>query len=396
MKTYDFLILGAGIFGVTTALELKQRGYSVGLLNPDHIPHPLAASTDISKVVRMEYGTDMEYMEMLEPCLEKWRAWNDLLGETLYHETGFILATTHDLEEDVDSFEGASYRNLLKKGYQPQRFDAKELAKRFPAFETGYYTDGFYHALGGFAESGRVVHALANYAQQLGVELYLGQTAEKLIQQKGRVVAVETREGNTFSAGHVVVCTGNFTPYLLPELKPYMRVTGHPVFHIKPNRPELFTSPNLAVFTADISKTGWYGFPLHPKEKVVKVALHSEGLELDPAIDERVVSVEEHGRLQAFLNQSLPALANDPVVFTRRCCYTDTLDGHFWIDRHPEIEGLSIGSGGSGHGLKMGPILGELIADAAEGKNHKWGARHRWRHLSKDTPQVEEARHKST
>ena len=133
---------------------------------------------------------------------------------------------------------------------------------------------------------------------------------------------------------------------------------------------------------------------MHPKEKVIKIAVHGQGLELHPEFDERVVTKKEHLRLREFLNQSLPALANDPVVYTRRCCYTDTLDGHFWIDRHPEIDGLSIGSGGSGHGLKMAPILGGMIADAAEGKNHKWSARHRWRHLEKETKQVEEARHK--
>ena len=72
--------------------------------------------------------------------------------------------------------------------------------------------------------------------------------------------------------------------------------------------------------------------------------------------------------------------------------YTDTLDGHFWIDRHPEIKGLTVGSGGSGHGFKMGPVVGEMIATVAEGGQHKWSDRYQWRELSKDTIQREEAR----
>ena len=64
MKNYDFLVLGAGIFGIATAIELRKRNYSVAVLNPGKIPHPLAESTDISKIVRMEYGTDLEYMEI--------------------------------------------------------------------------------------------------------------------------------------------------------------------------------------------------------------------------------------------------------------------------------------------------------------------------------------------
>ncbi len=85
MNTPDFLVVGAGIFGVTTALELHARGHRVMLVDPGPIPHPLAASTDISKVVRMEYGTDAQYMAMVEASLPLWRQWNDDFGEVLYH-----------------------------------------------------------------------------------------------------------------------------------------------------------------------------------------------------------------------------------------------------------------------------------------------------------------------
>ncbi len=394
MGKYDFMIVGAGIFGITTAIELRKKKYSVGVLNPGQIPHPLAASTDISKIVRMEYGADVEYMEMVEECFPVWREWNDLFGETLYHEVGYLLLSRQSLDAETGTYEAASYQNLLRKGYRPERLSPAQLVRRFPAINPETYTDAMYHSTGGFAESGRVVETLTRYARQLGVEVHEGQTAEKLIAANGRMEAVETREGSRFNAGHVVVCAGNHTPYLVPELKPYMKVTGHPVFHLKPSRPELFTPPDFAVFAADISNTGWYGFSLHPKEKVVKIANHGEGVELHPDHDERVVYPSDEARLRQFLEQTFPALANDPVVYTRRCCYTDTLDGHFWIDNHPEIRGLTIGSGGSGHGFKMGPVIGEMIATVAEGGAHKWSARYRWRKLDETTVQREEARFK--
>ena len=61
----EFIIVGAGIFGVTTAIELRERGYTVSLVDPGPLPHPLAASTDISKVIRMEYGADEQYMKTI-------------------------------------------------------------------------------------------------------------------------------------------------------------------------------------------------------------------------------------------------------------------------------------------------------------------------------------------
>ena len=393
MKKYDFLILGAGIFGITTAIELRKRNYSVGVLNPGKIPHPLAESTDISKIIRMEYGTDIEYMTMVEECLPVWREWNDFFNDSLFHEVGFLLLSRSLLEKDSSGFESASYFNLLKKGYQPERLDIEQRKKLFPSINHDQYTDAFYHKIGGYAESGRVIETLTKYAVQLGINIHEEQTAGEIKINNNKAEGVITKEGNTFNAGHVIVCAGNLSPFLVPGLKSYIKITGHPVFHLKPSQPDFFSYPHLSVIAADISNTGWYGFPFHPKEKVVKIANHGKGIKInDPEKDEMVVYENDIIQLKKFLKESLPALANDPIVYTRRCCYTDTFDGHFWIDNHPEIKNLTIGTGGSGHGFKMGPIIGGMIATVAEGKSHKWSARYRWRHISEKTINNEEAR----
>ena len=388
----EFLIIGAGIFGIATAVELRKRGYSVTVLNPDQIPHPLAATTDISKIVRMEYGSDVEYMDMTIESMELWREWNDLFNEKIYHEIGFLLLSSESMDHESQKFEKASFENLIKKGFQPERLSTEKMAVQFPAFNNKKYKDGFFNKIAGYAESGRAVELLVKYAKEFGVKIMEGQTAEKIIIKKNKAEGVKTKEGELFNAENIIVCAGNFTPYLIPEIKPFFKITGHPVFHLKPKNPELFTPPNFAVFTADVSNTGWYGFPFHPKEKVVKIALHSEGLDLHPERDERIVYKSDEEHLRNFLKASIPALADAPIVYTRRCCYTDTLDGHFWIDRHPEINNLMVGSGGSGHGFKMGPIIGQMMADVAEGKSHKWSNRYKWRELGMETVLQEEAR----
>ena len=394
MKNYDFLILGAGIFGLSTALALQKKGYTVGILNAGPIPDPLAASTDISKIIRMEYGSDIEYMKMAATSMETWREWNTLFQETLYHEVGFLLLAKHDLESEKQTFERLSYQNLRNQNYAPERISSTLLQNRFPHFNAAYYTDGFFHKVAGFAESGRTLEVLADYAKSLKIDLFLEEGSLCFNKEKSRIIGVKTQKGQLISAGHTIVCAGNFTPYLLPELKPFMRITGHPVFHLLPKNPEQFHANNFPVFAADISNSGWYGFPLHPREKVLKIASHTEGLELHPELDERVVGEEDIAALRAFLKQSIPNLWDAPIVYTRRCCYTDTLDGHFWIDRHPEVEGLTVGSGGSGHGFKMGPEVGEMIAQVAEGGTHEWSDRYQWRNLTASTVQKEEARSK--
>ena len=387
----DFLVVGGGIFGLTAAIALKRRGLGVQLINPDTIPHPLAASTDISKVVRMEYGTDLLYMHMANQAIEGWHVWNEQFGEVLYHETGFILAAKENIESGRQPFEEACFHNLLAHGFYPERL-ISDVATRFPVFASGVYPDGFYHPRAGFAKASRTLDALLQRAVSMGVDVRQGQTAREILVEKNQIFGVSTREGERFTAGHVIVAAGNSTPYLLPELLPYFRVTGHPVFHIKPAEPEKYAYPNFAVFAADIANTGWYGFPLHPEEGVVKIGHHGPGIPVHPEKNKRIVPQHQFELLTSFLNHSLPGLAKDPIVYSRLCCYTDTLDGHFWIDNHPEIKGLTVASGGSGHGFKMGPVIGAYIADVSEGRHVAHQDRFGWRQLEANVTGEEEAR----
>ncbi len=386
----DFLIVGAGIFGVTTALELRRRGYSVTLIDPGPLPYPLAASTDVSKVVRMEYGSDRQYMRMVIRAIEGFHRWNEQFGEKLYHETGVLMVAKGTISDS--EYLDNSLRMLLEEGQTPERLSGDDIARRFPAWRSaGAYVEGFYHARGGYAESERVVRRLVEQAARAGVAVRAGQTADEFLSRGNRVSGMRTREGETFLADHTVVAAGSWTPWLMPELQQVMRATGHPIFHLKPTDPTLFTAPNFVVFTADTSRTGWYGFPLL-REGIVKVAHHGIGLPLHPEHDERIIYEEDFAHLRSFLRATFPALLDAEIVYTRRCLYNDTLDEHLWIDRHPEKEGLSVATGGSGHGFKFGPVLGELIADVVEDRPNDWSQKFRWRLLPPETQGQEASR----
>ncbi len=393
MKSYDVLIVGGGVFGMTSAVELAKRKYKIGLINPDSIPHHLAASTDVNKAVRMEYGSDKEYFRMAEICIDRWKEWNDFFGEKLYHEVGFLMLCKGNMEDGKHRYEKQSYENLLASGYVTDRLTTKELKKRFPAVNANVYQDAFFNPKGGYVESGLVITKLAEYARSLGVEIHERQTAESIEVENERLKAVKTKEGITFHCGHALIAAGANTPYLLPELQPYIKTTGHPLFWLKPENSKYFSPPYLSFFAADISNSGWYGFPFVPKYGIVKIGKHSNGLLMHPDKDDRQIKDEEVVDMRSFLKESFPELASAPLVFTRRCLYTDTLDGHFWIDQHPNIKGLSVSTGGSGHGMKMAPILGEMTADRIEGKIHQFSQRYRWRHLGVETSQTEEARY---
>ena len=362
MKT---VVVGAGINGVVAAIELRKRGHDVVLVDPGPLPHPLAASTDISKVVRAAYGPDKEYTELAERSREIWQEWNIEFGVELYHEVAFLCMRQRPME--AGDFEYESLRLLERRGHRIERVNSDYLRRHFPAWSADRYRDGFLDFEAGYAESGRAVAVLIKRAKSIGVALREHAKFSGLDETSDRVKGIALESGEKVPADAVVMTVGAWTPYVLPFTGDFFRASGQPVFHLKPAQPELFTPERFPIFGADISATGFYGFPLN-RDGVVKIANHGLGREMSPDSPEGVVTKEEENRMREFLADSFPLLADAAVVFTRVCFYCDTKDGDFWIAPDPERAGLTIAAGDCGHGFKFAPVLGGIIADAVEGK----------------------------
>ncbi len=370
-------ILGGGCFGLTAALELRRRGWRVTLVDQGALPYPDAASTDISKVVRMDYGTDAQHTEMGELSLAGWRAWNRAWGEELYHEDGFLVMTEAGMA--AGGFEQDSFRFLTERGHALRQVDAALLRAAHPEWNAGKFVDGYLNPHGGWVESGRVIGKLAVEARQAGVEIVEHARAARPVFEGGRCVGIEDAQGNEWRADLVLVAAGAWTAELLPWLQPVMRATAQTVFHFKPDNAGRYRAPAFPVWGADIALTGWYGFPANA-EGVVKVANHGAGRPVC-ATDERVMPAGEEERYRAFLRQTFPRLAEAPLAGSRVCLYCDTFDGAFWIDHDPQHPGLVVAAGDSGHAFKFTPVLGGLIADVVEDFPHPWRVRYRWREV---------------
>lgn len=377
VNTRRVIVAGAGVYGLSAAIELRRRGYGVTLLDPGPLPHPLAASTDVSKLVRMDYGPDQDYLVAMEEALARWRRWNVEWPEPLFHETGVVFLTSTPMAPG--GYEYESWQMALSHGHRPERLDSQAIRHRFPAWNADRYVDGYFNPEGGYAESGRVVAWLVDRAQAEGVDLHRGQTFEQLLENGSRVGGVLTREGSRFEGEFVVLALGSWTPHALPWMAGMFRSTGMPVFHLRPAEPKLFAAERFPGFCADVTDTGYYGFPLHPTAGVVKIANHGDGREMAPDAPERTVTEAETLQLREFLAGTFPALNKAEIVYTRVCLYCDTWDGHFWIARDPEREGLVLATGDSGHGFKFAPLLGEWIADALEARPNPILPKFRWR-----------------
>jgi len=376
MKMQKTVVVGAGINGVVAAIELRKRGHDVVLIDPGPVPHPLAASTDISKAVRAAYGADEDYTALAERSREIWRQWNEEFGVELYHEIGFLFLRQRSMQPG--DFEYESFKLLERRGHRIERISSKQLCERYPAWNAQRYPDGFLDLEAGYAESGRVVATLVSRAKSLGVELRENAKFQELDETGSHVKGILLQNGEKITAAAIVMAVGAWTPYALPFTRKFFRASGQPVFHLKPDKPELFTPERFPIFGADISTTGYYGFPLN-RDGVVKIANHGSGREMSPDSPGRAVTKDEENKMRKFLSGSFPALSDAPIVFTRICLYCDTHDGNFWIAPDPERPELIIAAGDCGHGFKFAPVLGEVIADAVEGKSNPLLEKFRWR-----------------
>jgi len=360
------LIVGGGEFGLTAALALRQRDWRVTILEAAKVPRPTAASTDISKVVRVDYGADAFNTRLGELALEGWRRWNHDWQQTLYHADGFLVLTHQPLVEG--SFEGDSFRYLTARGHQLEQLDVAAISSRFPAWAAAGFQAGYLNPTGGWAASGQTMAILAAKAKAAGVVIREQTTFDCFLEKDSRVVGVIDSQGNKHRADLVMISAGAWTPTLLPHLGKVMSAIAQPVFHFQVPDAAAFQAPRFPVWAADIARTGWYGFPALD-DGTLKIANHGPGRRIHPD-GPRDVTAEETCRARTFLRESLPQLADAPLISNRLCLYCDTFDSHFWIDHDTQRPGLVVAAGDSGHAFKFAPVMGDLIADVVEEKEN--------------------------
>ena len=310
----------------------------------------------------MDYGADVFYHELAEKALEGWDRWNRDWPRPLYHETGFLVLAPEPMAPD--GFEHDSHQLLVERGFEPVRLAECAASLGQGPWNLEGYPDGYLSTRAGWVESGEVISQLFEMAKGAGVAFVDG-TVRGLSGHGSRVTGVVLDSGNRLGADVVVLAAGAWTPELVPELRNLLVSTAQPVLYFRPEQPERFRGEHFPAWAADTSGSGWYGFPALD-DGAVKVGHHGKGLMMDP--DARLPVGRKHeARTREFLSGFLPELATAAVVERRTCMYCDSADGDFLIAFDPAREGLVVATGGSGHGFKFAPLLGELVADAVGG-----------------------------
>lgn len=218
MVSGDYLIVGAGCFGASTALALKKAEPEANVILVDRAaPSPSAAAHDLNKIIRAEYEDTM-YMRLAIEAQEQWCT--DPLLKSYYHETGILFAGIEGPGRTVIN----AYETILGSGNSPAiLLDTEETKARFDVFRGCDWSDVTkctWNPHAGWGDAANALQAVIQAAIELGVKFIEGTVAKVNFDSSGRTSGISTLEGLDISAGKVLLCTGAQTPWLLVESAP--------------------------------------------------------------------------------------------------------------------------------------------------------------------------------
>lgn len=354
IKTWDVAVIGAGVFGAWTAHHLLEAGKSVVLLDAYGAASSRASSGGESRIIRMGYGPDEIYTRWVLRSLPLWQDFFRRVGRPLFHRAGVLW-----IARGEDRYMSETLATLEKLKAPFEKLSRADLEKRFGQINFQPNDRGVFEPESGVLMARQAVQAVVEDAVRKGAA-YQRDTVAKPA-GRGRLASATTKSGDVIRAGSFVFACGPWLPKLFPEvLEGRIRPTRQEVFFFgTPAGDRRFTSPDFPAWIDFADEI--YGIP-DLENRGFKIALDRHGPAFDPDIGDRVPTAENLKEVREFLGRRFPALRDSPVLEARVCQYENTSNGDFLIDRHPDFENVWLVGGGSGHGFKHGPALGEYVA----------------------------------
>lgn len=361
---YDVIVIGVGGMGSATVYHLARRGVKVLGLEQFDIPHDRGSSHGITRIIRLAYAEHPNYVPLLRRAYELWREIEYEVDERLLFITGGIDAGAPTSEAVTGALRSCQVHNIPH-----ELMDASSLKRRFPGYRLPDDMVAVYQPDGGFVLSERSIVAHVTAAQALGATV---RGRERVLEWTvdGEGVEVRTDRG-AYRAGKLVVTAGPWTAKMVPALASLLAPERQVLIWTQPLRPEHFRLGAFPVFNLQAPEGRFYGLPIYgiPGFKLGKY--HHRHEKADPDYMDREGHPEDEEVLREAIVRYFPE-ANGPTLTLKTCLFTNTREGHFLIDAHPEFPQVCIAAGFSGHGFKFASVVGEIMAELALEGSTRW------------------------
>jgi sarcosine oxidase len=356
------VVIGAGAFGGWTALQLVRRGARVTLVDAWGPGHSRASSGGETRVIRATYGTRTIYTKMALRAFELWQAHDQKFGRHLLHKTGAMWLFGKD-----NAF-GKASADALRAANQPfEELGPAEARKRYPQIAFDGIASVLVEPNAGFLLARRACEHVVECVAAEGGQYRQAAVTSPVRVSGAKLTSLALADQSSLSADAFVFACGPWLGSLFPD------VVGK---NVTPTRQEVFyfgTPPGDTRFEessfpvwVDFGERLVYGLPSNAN-RGFKVADDTSGPAFDPTLGSREATAAGLKAMRTFLAMRFPALAKAPHIGSEVCQYEASPDSHYIIDTHPAAPNVWIVGGGSGHGFKMGPAMGELVASAVLG-----------------------------
>lgn len=337
-------VIGAGAFGGWIALQLRRKGAEVVLVDAYGPGNSRSSSGGETRVIRAVYGPDRIYVELVKRAYELWEELQAATGEQLYVETGTLWFNRGDA-----AYVEASAPILRELGFPIDELTMGEARQRYPQVDFSGVRSVWLEHRAGALSARRACVAVRDAFEKAGGTY--------------RTQHVDPRAMDIEADAYVYACgpwLGNLFPEVLGE---WIKPTRQEVYFFgTPPGSERYLPKNMPIWL-DFGERIFYGIP-DTHGRGLKIADDTRGEPLDPTTAERTPGIEGIARARRLLAERFPELANAPLLEARVCQYENSPDGHLLLDRHPEAKNIWFAGGGSGHGFKIAPAVGELMARA--------------------------------
>ena len=353
----DVVVIGAGAFGGWSALYLRRAGTRVTLIDAWAPGNSRSSSGGETRVIRGTYGVDHLYTDLAARALQLWRSNERQWKRQFLHRIGVLWMAAGD-----DTYERASLGALRAAKIQYERLSPRQLAKRWPQINFKEVDWAVFEPESGFLLARAACQAVAEeFVREGGTFRQAAVLPEGL--ESGHCKELALSDGSRLRADAYVFACGPWMGQLFPHtIGAKIEATKQDVFFFGPPPGESHYDDRHLPVWADHRNRFMYGIPGN-QARGFKIADDTRGPAFDPTHGERVIDPERLRIARDYMGFRFPGMKDAPLVETRICQYEQTADSHFIVDRHPRHERIWLLGGGSGHGFKHGPALGELVAE---------------------------------
>lgn len=359
---FDVIVVGAGIEGSATAYHLAKQGHSTLLLEQFHLPHNRGSSHGQSRITRKAYGRQEHYTIMMKEAFKLWEQLERESSTQLFRQTGMLT-----MNKEGNEFVDGTIKSLKNHNMTMDIMNSTEAKSRFPMIS---FPDDFTFVLdhsGGILRADKALKAFQDQFKRFGGEIRDGEQMVNIL--PGEIITVQTSNGS-YRCKSVVLTVGPWAKKFLPTLGVHLplRPMRIKVCYWKEKTKGDYAADKFPVFfqIPAIDCYDVYGLPSDEYPGHVKICLHA-GPDIDP--DNRDIGDDKWAldTICRYVAQHFPNLVPVPSI-TETCIYTMLPDEEFVLDTHPSWKNIVIGAGFSGHGFKLAPVVGKVLAEMATGK----------------------------